>query len=369
MLLKSKNVLITTEQLNFYKKNGYLIISNFISPFKLDQLNARYTALRKNLARQSFLLELDYENEISQVRDIWKYDKYFEKLILEDEIAHTVPLFFNEGSCRLLHDHIINKPIGNNGVIPWHQDYTYWPIDNPNGLSFWLPFSDLGSTSGVLEVIPKSHTFGEEQPIDFMNDVKYFSPNEIKYLTVKKGDLVVLDALTWHRTSMNTSTITRNAYISLWIPTNSRYAPEHASWHPVNDNIKVKNGEILNEDWFPVIGKNVFESVLHKYVDNSGTEKMEKITMFNASKVAKKFLIKNLDMKEDLWKYLYSKKNRSFAVNTLVSKFQLKGQDVVELNKVLLSMAINGIAYQSHRGRNVYNSAYIKFKKIFKNEI
>lgn len=369
MLLKSKNILITTEQINFYKENGYLIISDFISPFKIDQLDASYTSLRKKLANQSSLLEQDYENEISQVRDIWKYDNYFEKLILEEEIANAAPLFFEEGSCRLLHDHIINKPIGNNGVIPWHQDYTYWPTDNPNGLSLWLPFSELDKDAGVLEVIPKSHLLGEKRPIDFMNDSKCFASDDVKFMTVKKGDLVVLDALTWHRTSNNTSTETRIAYISLWIPSNSKYAPKHASWHPVNDNIRVNEGEVLNDDWFPMIGNTVSESLPHNYSDNSSTENMHKITMFNASKVAKDFLVKNLQVENNLWSYLYSENNRLSAIKKLTSLYELGDEEGKELNDILRSMAINGVAYENHRGRNVYNNSYVKFKEIFKNEI
>ncbi|WP_281846775.1 phytanoyl-CoA dioxygenase family protein [Olleya namhaensis] len=361
--------MITPDDIKFYNENGYLIIRDFLSKQKIDKLNNNYNNLRKELAQRSLIKESDYENEISQIRDIWKYNSEFEKLILEGEISKTAPLFFKDASCRLLHDHIINKPIKNNGVVPWHQDYTYWPTDNPNGLSFWLSFSDLDKESGVLQVIPKSHTWGEEKPIDFMNDIKIFKEDNIEYLTVKKGDLVVLHALSWHKTSSNTSVNERNAYISLWIPSNSRYAPKHASWHPVNDNVTVQENEVLNNDWFPVIGNEVSNKASHIYSDNSSTENMEKITMFNASKIAKNFLLNHLELDSDIWSYLYFKKNRLCAINTLISNFGLDKAIEGELNEILLSMSVNGLAYQNHRGRNVYNDSYVKFKKIFNNEI
>lgn len=361
--------MITPNDIKFYNENGYLIIQNFLSIQKIDKLDRNYKNLRKELAKQALIKQADYQKEISQIRDIWKYNTEFKNLILKDEISKVAPLFFKDESCRLLHDHIINKPIGNNGIVPWHQDYTYWPTDNPNGLSLWLAFSDLDKDSGVLEVIPKSHTWGEEKPIDFMNDIKNFSDDDVKILTVKKGDLVILDALSWHRTSRNTSVNERNAYISLWIPSNSRYAPKHASWHPVNDNITVDEYEVLNDDWFPVIGNEVTHNQKHIYSDNSSTENVEKITMFNASKIAKNFLLKHLNLDKNIWSYLYLGENRIRSVNTLISKFELNKTIEDELNKILLSMAINGIAYQNHRGRNVYNDSYVKFKKIFNNEI
>ncbi|QXP70738.1 phytanoyl-CoA dioxygenase family protein [Polaribacter sp. R2A056_3_33] len=361
--------MISVNDLKLYKENGYLVIRNFLSTQKIEKLNTNYDNLRKKLAKQSFIKYSDYQKEISQIRDIWKYDKEYEQLILEGEIAEIAPLFFKEASCRLLHDHVINKPLKNNGTVPWHQDYTYWPTDNPNGLSIWLPFNDLDKDAGVLEIIPKSHLWGEEKPIDFINDTKFFSADVIKHLTVKKGDLVILDALTWHKTSENISIKERKAYISLWIPTNSRYTPKHASWHPVNDNITVKENEVLNNDWFPVIGKEVINNQNHIYMDNSSTESMSKITMFNASKIAKNFLQRHLNLKKDIWTYLYIDQNRYKAIDILIARFKLNKNSINELNEVLLSMAINGIAYQNHRGRNVYNKSYLKFKKIFKNEI
>lgn len=361
--------MITTNDIKFYKENGYLIIRDFLSTQKIDELNMNYNQLRKELAKQAFIKYEDYQKEISQIRDIWKYNEAFKNLILRDEIAKVAPVFFKDGSCRLLHDHIISKPLNNNGIVPWHQDYTYWPTDNPKGLSLWLSFSDLDKDAGVLEIIPKSHILGEEKPMDFINDVKEFSSSDVKYLTVNKGDLVVLDALIWHKTSKNTSISERSAYISLWIPGNSRYAPKHASWHPVNDNITVNENEILNEDWFPVIGNRVKEEQKHLYKDNSSTDNMEKITMYNASKIARFFLQKHLTVKNEIWSYLYLEKNRLEAIHLLIAKFKLSKTLKNELNEILLSMAINGIAYQNHRGRNVYNKSYVSFKKIFNNEI
>lgn len=361
--------MISSKEVNQYKTNGYLILPNFIAEDRIDELNSKYKLLRKKLAKRASIKFDDYENEISQIRDLWKLDNTFRDLILEKEIFELAPLFFEDNSCRLLHDHVINKPQGRNGVVPWHQDYTYWPVDNPGGLSFWLPFSDLGENSGIIEAVPRSHLWGEEKPIDFMNDTKNFDESNIKRLTVKKGDLVILHSLTWHRTSKNTSSMERIAYISLWIPANSKYMPKHASWHPVNDNVTVKEGETLNNDWFPIIGDGKYMESQIEYVDNTHTEDMDKMTMFNASRIAKGFLVKELDLQSDIWSYLYSASNRQVAVNTLAYKYGLDNSLLPELDDVLLSMSINGMAYQNHRARNVYNDSYLKFKSLFFNEI
>jgi ectoine hydroxylase-related dioxygenase (phytanoyl-CoA dioxygenase family) len=362
--------MITKNDLQFYNENGYLIIRNFLSEEKIKQLDLNYEQLRKKLAKQASIKYSDYQKEICQIRDLWRYDKGFQNLILKDEISKIVPTFFEEGGCRLLHDHFINKPIGNNGIVPWHKDYTSWPIDNSNGLSLWLPFNNLDENSGVLEVIPKSHLLEEDKPVDFINDTIEFADNEIIKLTVNMGDLVILHSMTWHKSSANISAKERKAYISLWIPSDSKYVPKHASWHPVNDNITVATNKTLNDDWFPVIGNTkIKESDQQLYIDNSHTEDMSKITMFNASKVTRKFFQKHLGIKDNIWSHLYEKSNRYNAASTLVSTFNLNNNQKIELDEVLLSMSINGLAYQNHRGRNVYNKSYVKFIEIFENEI
>jgi len=287
---------------------------------------------------------------------------------LQEEIAQLAPLFFEDQSCRLLHDHVINKPLGNDGVVPWHQDYTYWPVDNPHGLSVWLPFTTLDEHAGVLEVIPKSHQLGEEKPVDFMNDDQDFQ--EYTSLTVKKGDVVILDALTWHRTSRNTSVKERTAYIALFIPSHATYAPKHAHWHPINDNVTVQEGEVLNDDWFPSIGNTTHHTSPFSYTDN--TQNMaEGITMFNASKIVKKFLTHHLPKTQNLnlWHYLYDKVQRQHSTQVLSDRFELNMEATKELDSAMLSLAINGIAYEHHRARNVYNKSYIIFKKLFGNEL
>ncbi|MDA7762095.1 phytanoyl-CoA dioxygenase family protein [bacterium] len=361
--------MISEKVLSSYQSNGYVIIKNFLSDEKINDLTSNYNTLRKRLARKASIKFEDYENEIFQIRDLWKFNESFKNLILEMEISQLAPLFFTNDSCRLLHDHVINKPLGRNGIIPWHQDYTYWPVDNSNGLSFWLPFNDLDAYSGVLEVISGSHLWGEERPMDFMNDNKSFDENRTEKLAVNKGDLVILHSLTWHRTTENTSIDERIAYITLWIPTDSKYTPKHASWHPVNDNISVAEGEILNDDWFPIIGDKISSNNQVEYRNNDHTEDMSMITMFNASKIARNFLTKELQFEGNIWGHLYNTDNRQDAVNVLTQKYSLDCREKSVLDDILLSMAINGLAYQDHRARNVYNESYLKFKSLFGNDL
>lgn len=357
---------ITKEQLDFYNENGYLILKNVFNADIIDTYNEAYKKLRIRFAKECNIAINDYENEVSQIRDLWHHDKTFNQLLLNSELPRIAYKLMGESSARLLHDHIINKTKGNNDDVPWHQDYTYWPIDNPNGLSLWLPFLDLDKNGGVLEVIPKSHLKGEQKPVDFINDKFEFAEEDIAKLEVNKGDLVVLHCLTWHKTGKNTSVDNRVAYIALWIPPNSKYQPIHANWHPVNDNIKVNVGEVLNDDWFPVVG-NYLSNAESIPLKHFGPENDDMFTMFNASKKVKNFLYDklNFDKEIDVWNYLYDTNNRMEVVSKLTTLYSFSEANKGLLNTSLKDMAINGISYNKHRARNVYNKSYVVFKNLF----
>ena len=59
--------------------------------------------------------------------------------------------------------------------------------------------------------------------------------------------------------------------------------------------------EELNEDWFPIVGKKERLTQTHNYLNNSSTEDMSYITMYNASKIARKFLQRHLNVENEIW--------------------------------------------------------------------
>ena len=62
----------------------------------------------------------------------------------------------------LLHDHLLFKPSG--GVdMDWHQNFSFLPLDRPDGLTLWVALDDITPENGCLYYLFGSHLLGERR--------------------------------------------------------------------------------------------------------------------------------------------------------------------------------------------------------------
>ena len=361
------------QAVEFYETHGYVVLAPQLSPDEraalrraLDALWARYAA------EQALSLDAYFEN-ISQWRDLWRHDETFRAALEAPQLWSTAARFMGRAGARLLHDHVIVKPADASGTVPWHQDYPYWPVDTEEGLSCWCPLEDVGPEGGCLEVIDGSHRWGESPPADFLADDRgaFDARTDIVSLPVPAGSVVVLNSLTWHRSRPNREAGRRAAYISLWLPPDARYAPEHSGWHPVNEHVTVKSGEILNDDWFPCFGEREIRAAGPRPLVHAGPTPHGGLSMFNAS----------ARIADQLRRILARGGHTGEAVNgidrllaqtgavdaivreTITSGIGAPG-DEGALRTALDRLRISSEAYRLHRARNVYNGAYVEWWQV-----
>lgn len=52
---------------------------------------------------------------------------------------------------------VIDKPARSDGYVAWHQDATFWGLDENNGATAWLALSDATTASGAMQAMPGTH--------------------------------------------------------------------------------------------------------------------------------------------------------------------------------------------------------------------
>jgi hypothetical protein len=183
------------------------------------------------------------------------------ELVNLGELAAAASALIGSADVVLFQDNLVWKPPGARR-IEWHQDYSYWPLDSPRGVTFWLALDDADEENGCLSYIPGSHHLGERQPADFITGTGQparpglpplnWADREQDAVSVSAaaGELLVHDPLVWHMSGANASTRHRRALTFSWIGGDVRWDPAHAP-HPFNLRLAPSAGAAVRGELFP----------------------------------------------------------------------------------------------------------------------
>lgn len=91
----------------------------------------------------------------------WRCDPALRRAVFD--LAATVPCAQVLGVERLRfwHDQVFYKPAHHPGVVPWHQDYSYWQRTRPaRHVTLNVMLDDADEDNGCLMFVPGSHRAG-----------------------------------------------------------------------------------------------------------------------------------------------------------------------------------------------------------------
>lgn len=155
----------------------------------------------------------------------------------------------------LFQDNLIWKPPRVSTAISWHQDYSYWPLDAPKGITMWIALDDCDEENGCLLMASHSHTQGECIPNDFVSDAPaawatclpplQIAPESIHPLIMQQGMISLHHPLCAHTSGTNNSTRHRRGWSLTFIEEGLRWAPTHAP-HPYIYQFSIQEGDSLH---------------------------------------------------------------------------------------------------------------------------
>lgn len=187
---------LTDEQIEFYKKNGYLTQVRVLTDEQCDRLLEEYKrfllwndtdisegnglndAHRLDLPGRHLLHEYhsnqtkDPENVLTHMLGHWRVTPLFHDLIFLPNV--TVPTSqllaaFHSSEKPLIpvqfwHDQLFAKPPFHGGPVAWHQDYSYWTRTEPmQHLTVHIALDDQTEENGTIQFIPGSHRWHRER--------------------------------------------------------------------------------------------------------------------------------------------------------------------------------------------------------------
>ncbi|MCP3920626.1 MAG: phytanoyl-CoA dioxygenase family protein [bacterium] len=159
---------LSADEVAAFHASGFLFPRPLLTPAQVTELRARLGSIGERLIElRDRLYEvesawLERPNEVVlHFLGAWLVDDWFHDLIFHPGV--TVPLAQLLGTDRLRfwHDQTFWKPAHHPGVVPWHQDYSYWTRTEPaNHITMFISLDDMDASNGGLQYVPESHRWG-----------------------------------------------------------------------------------------------------------------------------------------------------------------------------------------------------------------
>ena len=264
---------ITPEQLINYRRDGFVVLPDFVDPRSCDGLRARAEEMVRDFdpsglvsifsTREQNRVTDDYFlNSADKIRFFFEEDAFLPDGTLKQSKEHSInkighalhdldPVFdaFSRTPeiAQLVNDLGIESPLLIQGMyifkqpkiggeVTCHQDSTFLYTEPQEIAGLWFALEDATVENGCLWAIPGGQNLGLksrwQRTVDggMSFDVYDSSPwaeEKLVPLEVSKGTLIVLDGLLPHRSLANRSTRSRHAYTLHVISAHCRYPNEN----------------------------------------------------------------------------------------------------------------------------------------------
>jgi ectoine hydroxylase-related dioxygenase (phytanoyl-CoA dioxygenase family) len=282
----------TASEIDQYREQGYLFPVRVLTEAHAIELRAAINEhLEGAIASKKYELtdpirirqidtqhgrvQLEYEGDDTVSKphtfgflfNLWKTDDRFARIGKDPVIAGLAGQLLGAKQLLLMEDNAVVK-MPHSKVLPWHQDYSYWPLAAPAAITAWIALDDISSSNGAMQVVPRSHRLGERLPVSF-GDARAFmheqrpgvkevpqDPIAAGHDTVtyelRPGECGFHDALLWHASTANESPNVRRAFIL-------RYLAEGTIWLGAErfpyDEVGCAIGSPIGSQHFPSVEK------------------------------------------------------------------------------------------------------------------
>ena len=233
----------TSEQVQQYHKDGYIIIKNFLSKAEVDKM---YSIAVQDDAMAKNALDLNDQTGKKTKLSLWftPGNDIFGYLSRSERIVNRVAQIMDSNApvCHF-HSKLMQKEPKVGGAWEWHQDYGYWYKNQfmfPDQLvSVMVALTPANKQNGCIQVIKGSHKLGrvnhgfagEQVGADMTMVENALKTMELVYVEIEAGDTLFFHSNILHRSEANLSDHPRWSIISCYnAQSNLAYNETSTSW-------------------------------------------------------------------------------------------------------------------------------------------
>ncbi|MCL4520241.1 MAG: phytanoyl-CoA dioxygenase family protein [Firmicutes bacterium] len=251
---------LTQAQIDFYQTNGFLAIDNLLTADEVARLaqSMEESMDAEGISQRSVhsATQGPYYRVLNQKVNAWRDHGGIAQFTCSSDLAEMARKLAGVNGIRLFHDHILWKMPGDSKPTPWHQDLPFWPMEEPQALSFWITVDDVDETNGCMMFVPKSQRAGKLKAISLVEPEDLFSyanragvtPEKPLIARLRAGSCTVHSGLTFHYAHANQTARARRVLAIIYIPEGARYTGRP---HVVSDGAGLQSGDTFHGGLFP----------------------------------------------------------------------------------------------------------------------
>ena len=267
----SAPTLPTTEQIEAYQRDGFLVVPHFMPP---DELSAVRSHFERAFAHEwetglapdevNYTPGVTPPDRTRQLCNVWKADRTLARTTLSRRNGAFAAALAGAPGMRILQDNAIWKPPSGKALLA-HQDaaYTGW-LSPKNMTTCWIALDDTAADTGTIYYVRGSHRWpaappgGQfHAPDDWLGYLREVVPDgtevEAVPIEVPAGGAAFHDGWTWHGSPPNErADAERRSIISHLVTTETVWSDDGAP-HPLYSRYRRPGERELDEAFFPVV--------------------------------------------------------------------------------------------------------------------
>jgi phytanoyl-CoA hydroxylase len=153
---------VTSEQIESYNENGFLVVENFLSAEELDHWRTQTAeAVQQRLEKRNGYTNQGgadsyYQSVFVQCVKLADSHEGVRKFIYDRELGKMAATLAGVEGIRIWHDQALFKqPYGN--PTGWHLDNPYWSFSSKQSISIWVALDDATLANGCMWYLPGTH--------------------------------------------------------------------------------------------------------------------------------------------------------------------------------------------------------------------
>jgi len=222
--------IVSQELLDSFKANGFVMVPDLLTPEEVERFGAAVTEGVMHRTREHNIPmeeRNNYQKSFLQCMNLWEDTPEVAPLTFHPKVCQAAAELMEVDACRVWHDQALIKE-AHGRKTDAHQDHPYWPIQETNSITAWIPFVKSTLENGALGYVPGSHAiglrkfvnifFGEPQDILAEPEIRDTPP---VFLEVPPGSVAFHHGLTVHLAGANETDVNRSVHTVIFFPDGS----------------------------------------------------------------------------------------------------------------------------------------------------